>query len=70
MQIPQNQNKIDFDSKIGQKVYIKNDGVKKKVSPKQGPFETTDVFTNGTVRIQSGHVNEQINIQRIEPKFE
>ena len=38
--------------------------------PKKRPFEITDVFTNGTVRIQRGHVNERINIRRIEPHFE
>ena len=67
----ENQNRIDFDYQIGQKIYIRNDGVQRKMdSPKQGPFEITDVFTNGTVRIQRGHVNERINIQRIEPHFE
>ena len=34
-----------------------------------GPFRITDVYTNGTVRIQRNNVNERINIQRLEPVF-
>jgi hypothetical protein len=66
----ENRNWIDYDYTIGQQVYIKNDGIHRKLdSPKQGPFQITDVFTNGTVRIQRGRVNERINIRRLEPYF-
>ena len=66
----ENRKRIDYDYTVGQEVYIKNDGVQRKMDdPKQGPFTITDVFTNGTVRIQRGNVNEQINIRRIEPHF-
>ena len=67
----ENRNRIDYDYTIGQENYIKNDGVQRKMdSPKQGPFKITEVFTNGTVCIQHGNVNEPINIRRIEPHFE
>ena len=67
----ENRNRIDYDYAVGHKVYIKNDGVQRKMDcPKEGPFEITEVFTNGTVRIQCGNVNERINIRRIEPHFE
>ena len=66
----ENKNKVDFDYQKEQKVYIKNDRVQRKMdSPKQGPFLITDVFTNGTARVQRGHVNERINIRRLEPHF-
>ena len=67
----ENKNRVDFDFQVGNKVYIKKDGVIHKLgSPKLGPFEITDVFTNGTVCIQRGHVNKRINICRLEPHFE
>lgn len=67
----ENKNRVDFEYKIGHKIYIKNVGIQRKMDcPKEGPFEITDVFTNGTVRIQHGNVNEHINIRRIEPHFE
>ena len=67
----ENKHRVDFDFQVGNKVYIKKDGIIRKLeSPKLGPFEITDVFTNGTVRIQRGHVNERINIRRLEPHFE
>ena len=68
----ENKNRIDYDYTVGQEIYIKNDGIQRKMdSPKQGPFTITEVFTNnGTVRIQRGNVNEHINIRRIEPHFE
>ena len=67
----ENKNRIDYDYTVGQEIYIKNDGIQRKMdSPKQGPFTITEVFTNGTVRIQRGNVNERINIRRIEPHFE
>ena len=67
----ENHSRVDYDYEVGQQVYVKSDGIQRKLnSPKQGPFEITDVYTNGTVRIQRGHVNERINIRRLEPHFE
>ena len=62
--------RIDFDYEIGQKVYITTDGVQRKLNrPKTGPFPITEVYTNGTVRIQRDAVDERINIRRLEPHF-
>ena len=62
---------MDFDYAVGQQVYITNDGINRKLDrPKRGPFSITAVYTNGTVRIQRGAVNERINIRRLEPHFE
>ena len=59
-----------YDYKINDQVYVKADGIQRKIStPKLGPFRITDVYTNGTVRIQKGVINERINIRRLEPHF-
>ena len=67
----ENRNRVDYDYQVGQRVYVIRDGIFRKLDgPKFGPFPITDVFTNGTVRIQRGSVNERINIRRLEPHFE
>ena len=67
----ENRNRVDYDYQIGQRVYVVCDGIFRKLDgPKFGPFPITDIFTNGTVRIQRGSVNERINIRRLEPHFE
>ena len=66
----ENVKRVDYDYAVGQKVFVIKDGVKRKLDePKNGPFKITQVFTNGTVRIQRGAINERINIRRIEPLF-
>ena len=67
----ENKSRVDYDYKTGDLVYITKDGIMRKLDvPKLGPFPITDIFTNGTVRIQRGAVNERINIRRLEPHFE
>ena len=67
----ENKKRIDYDYQVGGQVYITKDGIFRKLDcPKEGPFEITDVYANGTVRIQRGAVNERINIRRLEPHFE
>ena len=67
----ENIKRVDYDYQIDDKVYVIKDGIYRKLeTPKFGPFVITDVYTNGTVRIQRGNVNERINIHRLEPHFE
>ena len=67
----ENSKRIDYDYTVGQQVYIVRDKPYRKLKgPKLGPFEITEVFTNGNVRIQRGSVNERINIRRLEPHFD
>ena len=57
----ENKNRIDCDNVVVHKIYIKNDEIQRKMDCcKEGPFEITDEFTNGTVKIQCGNVNECI----------
>ena len=66
----ENKKIIDYDYQLDDLVYvIKYDIFRKLDSPKHGPYPITEVFTNGTVRIQRGMVNERINIRRLEPHF-
>lgn len=67
----ENARRIDYDYRIGQKVLLRLDGILRKAQDrKKGPYVITDVFTNGTVRIQRGTWSERLNIRRIEPFFE
>ena len=67
----ENKKRVDYDYQVDDQVYIVKDGIFRKMDcPKEGPFVITDVFTNGTVRIQRGAINERINIRRLEPHFE
>ena len=67
----ENKKRIDFDYRIGTKVVLINDGIHHKAEDKNiGPYLITEVFSNGTVRIQRGTINERINIRRLSPFFE
>ena len=66
----ENKKRIDYDYQIDDLVYVTKDGIFRKLdSPKKGPYPVTEVFSNGTVCIQRGAVNERINIRRLEPHF-
>ena len=58
----ENKNRIDYDYAVDQKVHIKTQRKMDYPTKEEDPFEITNVFTNGTVRIQSGNVNVCINI--------
>ena len=71
--IRENNKRIAHEYAVGDKVYVvrdKNEVRRKMSAPKMGPYEVTDIYDNGTVRIQRDNVNERINIRRIEPHFE
>ena len=66
----ENSRRVDHDYSVGDQVYITRTDIHRKLDgPKTGPYPITDVYTNGTVRIQRGAINERINIRRIEPHF-
>ncbi len=67
----ENARRKDFDYAVGQKVLLRKDGILRKAKVKYlGPFTTTQVHTNGTIRIQIGTMSEHINIRRVMPHFE
>ena len=66
-----NKQRLDFDYRVGQKALLIKDGkLRKAEDPYEGPYVITDVYTNGTVRIQRGTLNERLNIRRLHPYFE
>jgi hypothetical protein len=70
----ENARRLDFDYVVGSKALIikATDGshLPKAEDKNEGPYEVTQVYTNGTVRLQRGSVNERINIRRLTPYFE
>lgn len=70
----ENSRRLPYDYKIGSKcLIIKNingERLPKADDRNKGPYAVTEVYTNGTVRIQKGSVSERINIRRITPYFD
>ena len=66
----ENRGRVEHQYHIGDKVYLTRPGIQRKLSsPRDGPYEITQVHDNGTVHIQRGSVNERVNIRRITPVF-
>jgi hypothetical protein len=63
---------VSHDYTVGDKSLIKKPGKhhRKLEAPRTGPQTVTAIYTNGTLRIQKGKVNERINIRRLFPYFE
>jgi hypothetical protein len=62
----ENKNRVDHNYKIGDKVLLYRDGILHKAeSPTEGPYKINEVYTNETVKIQRGIVQERMNIQCI-----
>lgn len=67
----ENKKRVAHDYKVGEKVLIKPDGVQRKYEWQyEGPYEITEVHTNGTVIIQRNAFTERINIRRLVPFIE
>jgi hypothetical protein len=62
--------RVNHTYSVGDYAYVLKDGVYRKLEgDKLGPYRVTEVFTNNTVRIQKGIMNERINIRRLSPHF-
>jgi hypothetical protein len=68
----ENSSRIIHDYKVGDKILLKKPGkhLRKLEAPRTGPHTVTAIYTNGTVQIQKGKVNERVNIRRLFPYFE
>ena len=67
----ENKSRLPHDYAIGHKILIKKDGILRKAETKyEGPYTVTQVYCNGTVRIQRGSISERINIRRLTPYTE
>jgi hypothetical protein len=65
----ENNKRVDYDYKVGDKILIRKDGILCKAESiwKKEPWTITTVHTNGTIRIQYGTKSERINIRRVTP---
>jgi hypothetical protein len=68
----ENEGRIDYDYKVGQKVLIRKEGILRKTESRhlKDPWVITSVHTNGTIRVQCGNKSERINIRRVKPFHE
>ena len=46
---------------------MRNKLARKLELPYKGPFTVTDVFRNGTLRVQIGPVEDRVNIRNVTP---
>ncbi len=62
----ENAKRVKHEYRIGDKVLMQStDSTRKLERPYDGPYKVTKVFTNWTVAIQKGILNERFNIRRI-----
>jgi hypothetical protein len=68
----ENTSRISHDYKVGDKILLKKPGkhLRKLEAPITGPHKVTAIYTNGTVCIQKGKVNQRVNIRRLFHYFE
>ena len=68
--VQENARRVTQNYAIGNIIYSKITGIYCKLDySKHEPYKTTKVFTNGTVQVKRGQVNEHINIRRLMPQF-
>jgi hypothetical protein len=64
----ENKSRIPYEYNAGDQVLLETPGILRKSStPCTGPYPVTNVYKNGTIRIQKGNVSERVNIRRITP---
>ena len=67
----ENSKRIDYTYKVGDKVLLTKPGILRKLAtPRTGPFEVQQVFSNGTINIRRGAIIQRVNIRRVSPFHE
>jgi hypothetical protein len=68
----ENEGRIDYDYKVGEKVLIRKEGIIRKTESRHPKdlLVITSVHMNGTIRVQCGNKSEWINIRRVKPFHE
>jgi hypothetical protein len=68
----ENEGRIDYDYKVGQKVLIRKEGILQKTESRhlKDPWVITSFHINGTIRFQCGNKSERMNIRRVKPFHE
>jgi hypothetical protein len=70
-----NKSQIPYEYKVGDQVLLETARIPQKSSPpRTGPYPVTNVYKNGTIRIQKDkeklHQRERMNIRRITPFYQ
>jgi len=67
----ENQQQVDYDYQIGEKILIWKDGILCKTEScyDSEPWTITSVHMNGTIRVECGTKSKRINIRRVTPYF-
>ncbi len=68
----ENEGRIDYDYKVGQKVLLQKEGILPKSESiwHKKPWLITTIHTNGTITVQHGNKLERMNIRRVKPFIE
>jgi hypothetical protein len=63
---------INHCYKVGDKALLKKPGkhTRKFEAPRTGPHTVNAIYTNGTLHIKKGNLNERVNIRILSPYFE
>jgi hypothetical protein len=61
----ENEGRIDYDYKVGQKILVLNEGILRKAQSiwQKDPWTITTVHTNGTITIQHRNKEERLNVK-------
>ena len=65
--IQENNNRIDQDYRVGDKVITLTNSAYKYKTPYRGPYKIFQACTNGTVTLRMGAVAMRLNIRNIKP---
>jgi sporulation protein YlmC with PRC-barrel domain len=64
----ENKSRIPYEYMVGDQVLLETPRILRKLSTfRTGPYPVTNVYKNGTIRIQKGIVSGRVNIRRITP---
>ncbi len=68
----ENEGRIDYDYKVGQKVLLKKEGILCNAESRwhKNPWLITSVHTNGTIMVQRGNKIDLMNILRVKAFLE
>ena len=63
----ENEGRIDYDYKVGQKVLIRKEGILRNAKSRwyKKPWLITSVHTNGAIMVQLGNKIDRMNIWRV-----
>jgi purine nucleoside permease len=68
----ENRARVDHTYNVGDKILLSKEGKQRKLhAPREGPYQITAVYDNGTIEIQKSQaVKERVNIRRVIPYFD